>query len=261
MKSLEKKNLQTGGFRSVMAASSPDDFRFVECSSPFSEISHASTAACSPSRHAACSSSPCSPSPEPECCTVYSSRTPALVHQRTESAQNPPRIKIECFSTDTTSDSHLIELDWSAAPRSSSPSLRDMEWTPATLPAANHPRGKGLWEDILPEANAVSCEPSGGTDVSSDSNAAGMLSMSDEELIASLAGCAAPAAQHTPHEEPHLSKSRTSSRAEVPAEQSIILHVDDEAAAPDSQTCCEFLHLEGCANDALREVEKKIKFT
>jgi hypothetical protein len=88
-----------------------------------------------------------------------------------------------------------------------------------------------------------------------------MLSMSDEELIASLAGCAAPAAQHTPHEEPHLSKSRTSSRAEVPAEQSIILHVDDEAAAPDSQTCCEFLHLEGCANDALREVEKKIKFT
>jgi hypothetical protein len=96
--------------------------------------------------------------------------------------------------------------------------------------------------------------PSGGTDVSSDSNAAGMLSMSDEELIASLAGCAAPAAQHTPHEEPHLSKSRTSSRAEVPAEQSIILHVDDEAVSPDCQTCCEFLHLEGCANDAQREV-------
>jgi hypothetical protein len=129
-----------------------------------------------------------------------------------------------------------------------------MEWTPATVPAANHPRGKGLWEDILPEANAVSCEPSGGTDVSSDSNAAGMLSMSDEELIASLAGCAAPAAQHTPHEEPHLSKSRTSSRAEVPAEQSIILHVDDEAVSPDCQTCCEFLHLEGFANDAQREV-------
>ncbi len=59
-----------------------------------------------------------------------------------------------------------------------------------------------------------------------------------EELIAILAGCAAPTGQQTPPND-----SRTFSRVEVAAERNIILHVDDEGE------CCSFLHLEGCAND------------
>jgi hypothetical protein len=120
-----------------------------------------------------------------------------------------------------------------------------VEWlpeTPATVPAIHSGGkglcgGKGLWDDILQEENAVGCAPlpTGGTDVSRDSNAA---DMSDEELIAILAGCAAPTGQQTP---PH--DSRTFSRVEVAAERNIILHVDDEGE------CCSFLHLEGCAND------------
>jgi hypothetical protein len=204
MKSFEKKNLQTPFSSS---------FLFVQCSSHFSEISHASTAACSPS-------------PEPECCT--------------ESAQHLPKNKIEpCFSTDASSDCHLTELDWSAAPRSFIPQDCDVEWlpeTPATVPAI-HGGGKGLWDDILQEANAVVCAPlpSDGTDVSRDSNAA---DISDEELIAMLAGCAAPTGQQTP---PH--DSRTFSRVEVAADRNIILHLGAEGE------CCSFLHLEGCAND------------
>ena len=161
MKSLEKRTLQTAEVRGVMGASSPNEFRSIECSSPSSEISHASTV--------------CSPSPSPECCTE-----------------------------------HLLTQE---------------------------------------------IDPSGGTDASSDSYVAGL---SDEELIAMLAGCAAPAGRQT-RSHPH--QSWTSGRmylaAGPPPRQ--ILDLDDEeaAAAIESEaaaSCCSFLHLEGCV-DALDSLQ------
>ena len=162
MKSLEKRTLQTGEVRGVMGASSPNEFRSIECSSPSSEISHASTV--------------CSPSPSPECCTE-----------------------------------HLLTQE---------------------------------------------IDPSGGTDASSDSHVAGL---SDDELIAMLAGCAAPAGRQTLS---HLHQSWTFGRVYLPAgpPPRPILDLDDEEAAAAAieleaaASCCSFLHLECCV-DALDSLQ------
>jgi hypothetical protein len=94
-------------------------------------------------------------------------------------------------------------------------------------------------------------DPSRGTDASSDSNVAGL---SDEELIAMLAGCAAPTGRQT---RGHQHQSWTSCRVYLPAgpPPRPILDLDDEAAAAAieseaAESCFSFLHLEGCM-DAL----------
>ena len=216
MKSLDKKMVLKDSLEHQMAVSSPRD-----CKSP-SEMSHASTA--------------CSPEPEPSSCKPAESTNAenvkislSLSPEMLEQIGNGGEIR---FALHLQQESGIVDnVDWQPD-------------TPATTIAAQNT--EGCWDSISPvsrqndarETVAVSQAFVGGLAPST----ADVMGMSDDELIAMLAGCAsAPAKAGVALDD------GPSIRAE--AQHDTVLYVGDSDESGDASAAeCALEHLEGFGN-------------
>ena len=235
MKSLDKK-LHREGFESPQAVHSPR-----QCVSP-SEISQSSTA------HP-------TPSPEPERdqteqpVELITTLPPARGDNVTISVSLSPEMIEQIGSGGQIRFALHLNPDGTAA-------MQDEPETPPTTLACDNSAKRRAWDCVSPapeEAHTLSYLASS-TPVAaraatqaeeSADDADHMAGMTDEELIAMLAGCAAAPAKDGSH--------ASCDAVNAAAEQSMILCMDDDSSVTDA---CAFLQLDsdGCENalDALQ---------